>query len=249
MDKSINKKISEHGIVNSLKKMPGFIYREGIRKILPTIGYQTLNGIKVQPIKFGDRFLSPRWRSIDEFVKPNYESSLVKGLKEFVKEGYKVVIVGGGKGVTTSIASKLTGPTGRVICYEASKQSVNAIKNTIAYNAVPDNIEVINKCVGEPISVWGDLTDKVIQPNQLPQCELLELDCEGAEKKILNELSIRPEIILVETHGIFNSSTKEIVGLLQNIGYKIVNTEVAEVDLEQYCIENDIRVIWAQKTD
>lgn len=240
--------IESEGIISTIQKVPAYLYRNIIRPILPTVGYQTFNGIKVMRIKVGDKYLPANWRSFVESEKPNYETALVKGLKKFVKTGDKVVIVGGGNGITTSIASKLTGPTGMVNCYEASKQSYKKIKKTLLHNDLPNNIEIINKCVGEPVSIWGNLSEsEIVKADELPVCDLLELDCEGAERKILRELSFKPKTILVETHGNFNSPTKKIRKLLNELGYQIINIEIADIDSKQHCIENDIRVIWAQK--
>jgi hypothetical protein len=51
----------------------------------------------------------------------------------------------------------------------------------------------------------------------------LELDCEGAEKEILSEMKIRPDVIIVETHPNFNSGPKIIQEILAQKGYRIVN--------------------------
>jgi hypothetical protein len=236
------------GLFNTIKKLPGFFYRHFFRNILPIVEYQTFADIKVNPIKIGDKYLPSRRRIYDQLKNPDYETALVRGLHRYVKYGDKVVIVGGGKGVTTCIASVRAGINGTVICYEASRESYNSIKKTLSYNSVPENIEVINKCVGEPVSVWGHLNDEdIVDPAELPDCDLLELDCEGAEKKILKEMTIKPDIILVETHGMYNSSTNEIEELLKELSYKIESITIADIRSEAYCLKNDIKVITARR--
>jgi len=40
----------------------------------------------------------------------------------------------------------------------------------------------------------------IIPSNQLPDCDVLEMDCEGADTSILSNLNIRPRVIIVEIH-------------------------------------------------
>lgn len=245
----IKNSIVKDGILSSILKVPPYLYRNCLRPILPTIGYQKLNGIKVKPIKIGDNLLSPVWRSYKLTEKPNYESGIIKALNDNVQKGDHVLIIGGGNGVTTCIASRLVKEAGRVTCYEASKQAYNNVKKTCSLNNVPDNIRLINKSVGTPMSIWGELSNvKNEDPTRLPSCDILELDCEGTEKEILQNLKIRPNTLIVETHGLFNSSTDEVSKLIKDLDYNIGNIEIADLDLEQVCREDDIKVITAHKS-
>jgi hypothetical protein len=47
----------------------------------------------------------------------------------------------------------------------------------------------------------------VISPAELPECDILELDGEGAESLILRNMTIRPRVIAVETHGVYGAPT------------------------------------------
>jgi hypothetical protein len=54
----------------------------------------------------------------------------------------------------------------------------------------------------------------VLPPSELPPCNVLELDCEGAEVEILREMNIQPRVILVETHDHFSAgNSRERAGL------------------------------------
>lgn len=237
--------IKNKGVFNLIRKNPSLLYR-AFRKILPTVEYKTLAGIKVQKVKVGDKIVPLTWLPFKEFNKPKYESALIEGLKKYVSVGGKVVVVGGGMGVTTCIASKIVGENGSVICYEASSQHYEYVKRTLSYNELYDNVEVINKCVGNPIAVSGEMSrNKIVKPENLPECNVLELDCEGAEKEILKKMQIKPKTILVETHGQHDSPSSVIKGILKDLNYKIDMEKVAEEDQENFCIENDIKVIWA----
>lgn len=230
----------------SMQKLLRALYIKVIRKLFPTTSFQTYAGIKFKPVITLDKYLPTYITGIKNMHNPEYESALVDGLKKHICTEDRVIIIGGGKGVTACIASIKTSTNGNVICYEASIEGCGKIMKTISYNEVPENINVINSCVGEPISIWGKLSpSEVISPKTLPKCDILELDCEGAEKKILSEMTIRPRVILVETHGLFDSPTHEVRKILEKINYKIENIDVAEKKSSDYCIENDIKVITA----
>ena len=76
---------------------------------------------------------------------------------------------------------------------------------------------------------------------QLPPCDVLELDCEGAEVDILQKMIIQPRGILVETHGLFGAPTVLVASLLQKRGYIVSDEGQAEPDPN--CTKNDIRVL------
>jgi hypothetical protein len=61
------------------------------------------------------------------------------------------------------------------------------------------------------INVYGDpsqLATLVVAPVELPGCDVLELDCEGAEIVILRDMTIRPRV--VEEWGIAEPRLSEI---------------------------------------
>jgi hypothetical protein len=243
----IQQTIRKEGVFGMFLRIPGFLYRTGFRKLLPTTGFVLYNGVKVDTIKLGDSKLPPKLKTYTETSVPNYETALAKGLRSEAKAGDRVLIVGGGFGVTTCIASHLVGALGTVTCYEASKDAIRKIKKTIKYNDCRDNIELHNRCVGKPVSIWGDMTSKFIESGDLPECDILELDCEGSELGILQNLRIRPRTIFVETHGIFGAPTDQVAAILKDLQYRIADIEVAEIDLRQQCEEKDIKVITAHR--
>lgn len=66
-----------------------------------------------------------------------------------------------------------------------------------------------------------DLT--IVSPKELPDCDVLELDCEGSELSILQSLSIRPQLIFIEIHphkGGFGPYA--VLEELDQLGYDIV---------------------------
>ena len=161
--------------------------------------------------------------------QPDYEAALVAGLSETVRPGDNVVIVGAGLGVTAVVAALRTGPSGTVQCFEGSKQYVRLAQQTAARNRVT-NISIHHAVVAKSIAVSGGGSDlgPVLPPSQLPPCNVLQLDCEGAEVEILRELTIQPRVILVETHGLYGAPTDLVASLLEKRGYVVSDRGVAE---------------------
>jgi hypothetical protein len=177
--------------------------------------------------------------------RSKYENTLIDGIRSQVSPGDKVVIVGGGWGVSSIIAAELSGNRGSVIVYEAGDQTVKKIHNTTELNGMSSMIDIRHAIVGEAISLRDRTSAIQISPKELPNCDVLILDCEGAEKTILDRLSINPSKIIVETHGHFGSSTQDIREILSKKGYTVSNNGIAEPSRELMCIEKDIKVLVA----
>jgi hypothetical protein len=78
----------------------------------------------------------------------------------------------------------------------------------------------------------------------LPECDVLLLDCEGSEIGILEKLTVQPRVILVESHGMYDSPSQEIEELLKRQSYSIKSKEPA-VKESEFCCDNDIYSITA----
>jgi hypothetical protein len=57
--------------------------------------------------------------------------------------------------------------------------------------------------------------------SDLPECDVLELDCEGAEYKILSEMEIRPRDLFIEIHPNHRQINDKVPELLDELGYDI----------------------------
>ena len=107
-----------------------------------------------------------------------------------------------------------------------------------------DRISVHHAIVGEDISVYGlSKAGAVVNPANIPECDVLELDCEGAEIGVLLGMTITPRFIAVETHGSLGAPTARVREVLASIGYKVEDLGWAEPRLSEICEENDIRVL------
>ncbi len=229
------------------KRAIAYLYRRTIRKALPTLAEVKYSGIPIsRERKFGDS-------SLPDFLAPHpledihgYEENLIRALRSQVRIGDRVTIVGGGEGVTAVVASKGAGDTGSIVCFEASGWEVQKIKATAVRNKVSKRVTVYHAVVGSAISAYGgpeNLSSYLVSPADLPECDVLELDCEGAETIILRNLTIRPRAIVVEAHGVFGAPTKLVKELLENLGYGVEEFGLAEPRIAEICEANDVRVL------
>lgn len=231
-----------------VSRAASWIYRNSIRRVIPIEEPVRLAGIEIfRDRKYGDRIFTGKYYRDFLADVPEYEAALVKGMNMYVKPGMTVVVVGTGLGVTAVVAGKLTGPGGRVICYEGSELNAGLARETFRRNGVADYVTVQYALVGPAIGVYhGDNSAPSVALEDLPQCDVLELDCEGSEKQIISNLPFRPKYILVETHGVHGAPTAEIDDLLQQQGYATTDLGIAEPREAANCTEGDIRVLAAE---
>lgn len=216
-------------------------YRYVMMKLLPE-GKLNYNGVDV---KGGHRFgfLIPEGRRDD----PKHEKGMSKALRDNVSTGDDVVVVGGGKGVTSIISKRKAGSEGSVVAYEPVSELCEDIRDNSRLNDV--NIEVINAFVGRINKAEGNVSDADrIDPKELPECDILELDCEGAETDILKDMDIRPRVLVVESHGVYGSPTSKVKNILKKKGYKIESVELAE-ESNKVAPEKDVRAITAIRSE
>lgn len=250
--------LKKRGVASTLKKTLSYFYKSTIRHLMPSAGYASIkNGIQTNEKirKFGDNYLPDSFSPKDD-SNPYYEYALCKNIRKLVNKKDTILIVGGGEGVTAAVAAQMVGRNGNVIVYEASKKMIKKIKNTIQINEIKDRVDIREGVVEEKISVRGhkeEASKRIIKPQKLPRCDVLELDCEGAELGILKKMKIEPRVILVETHGMYGSSTDKVKKILEKRGYDILSTEPAVVPdspverPDNFCVDNDIMVIAAKK--
>lgn len=229
------------------KRTAGYLYRRTIRKLLPTIAEVKYSGIPIsRERKLGDAklpdFLVPH--PLDDIA--NYEQTLIDALRSQIRIGDRVTIVGGGEGVTAVVAAKAVGEKGSVVCFEGNSWNVRKTKATAARNKMSRRLTVKHAVVGEAIGVYGErdqFSTLVVSPPELPECDMLELDCEGAETLILRNMTIRPRVIAVETHGVYGAPTIMVKGLLEELGYTVEEWGIAEPRVSEECEANDIRIL------
>lgn len=209
------------------------------------------NGVAVNlPLKYYHIPFSPGTNYRPAALKdiPSYEDTLCKSLSKTVEEGDHVVVVGGGLGVTSIHAARLVSPYGQVTSFEASLERFKDLKWAVKANDQQEIVTPVHALVGKEVKVYGEKSSvKKISPADLPQCDALELDCEGAELMILDKMSVSPSTIIVETHGFRGASTLQVRSKLEGLGYKVENMGIAEPRIQSSCKEKDIRVLIGKK--
>ena|ERR1700677_3249523 len=234
-----------------MKRIAGYLYRRTIRKPLPTIAEVKYSGVPIsRERKFGDSrmpvFLIPH--PLEDIA--GYEQTLIGALRSEIRVGDRVTVVGGGEGVTAVVAAQAVGETGSVVCFEGSAWGVRKVKGTAVRNKMSRRLTVKHAVVGEAIDVYGDagqLATLVVAPAELPESDVLELDCEGAEIVILRNMTIRPRVIAVETHGFHGAPTGVVKALLEELGYAVQDLGIAEPRLSEICETNDIRILLGKR--
>lgn len=195
------------------KEVVEYVYNETIRSHLP------------RKLAYMDGYIvrSPRLFDTTD-VRENVQVFEVTSHRRHTRRGDTVVVVGGGNGVSAIAAAEEVGEDGSVVVYEASSDLVPALKESMALNGVDDRVAVKEAVVGKPGgNIWGPFDGSTTIPaTELPVMDVLELDCEGAEMEILQDLPHRPRVLTVEAHPKFGVSIGEVESWLENEGYEVV---------------------------
>ncbi|MFB6129204.1 MAG: protein-L-isoaspartate(D-aspartate) O-methyltransferase [Salinigranum sp.] len=153
---------------------------------------------------------------------PDIESHLVDAVHRAVETGDTVVEIGGGFGITTVHAAESVGEGGAVFTYDAHAKRVDYIATAARINGVADRVEVRHATVGPAIDTKGN--SERIPATDLPECDALVLDCEGAESTVVREIDHLPRSIVVEFHPeLAADSRPEFESLLENRGYDVAD--------------------------
>lgn len=237
------KSLSCRMVTQKIKKLIPYLYSRHFRRYLPRKSSK-LNGVTVGYKRLFDDWVP--WAQTHPDPE-KYECAIISSLKQHVELGDTVTIVGGGWGVTTVVAAEQTGDEGCIRTFEASTQYAEYVKESAEMNDVNDRVTVQNAIVSHTVSTLGSSdSDVTLDPSRLPDCDVLELDCEGAEIEILKKLKIRPQVLIVETHGINGAPTENVIESLESLSYRIISNELAEGGSQaDYCEKNDIRVLTA----
>lgn len=190
------------------------------RAALPVREYGTCAGVRV-PAPAEPRRLFDRLRGLETPEHTPFEGALASVHREFTRADDAVVVVGGGFGITTAVAA---GTGADVTAFEPDPGRLAAVRRTLRLNGVdPAAVTLRRVAVGEARPVEAEGTS-VVQPAELPACDVLELDCEGAERAILRGLdpADRPRVVAVEIHPIrLDGATAPVLDRLRALGYAV----------------------------
>lgn len=167
---------------------------------------------------------------------PEFEDGTSMALRRRVCRGDDVVVVGGGQGITTVIAARMTHFEGTVRTYEANSEMLVTLRRTVELNRVADLVTLEHAAVG-PVSdrseeMFGPCDGDRLTPADLPACDVLELDCEGSELDVLRGMESHPRVVIVETHEPLGVPSTEVRDVLVDNGYRIANRVAAGMNDE-----------------
>jgi len=181
---------------------------------LPSRKIGVYNGVAVRNVRILDK----------KDVFSSHEKELIQAIRDNVVNGEKAVLIGGGSGASSVVTAHQVGNTGKVTAFEAVKFRCKQIEETIELNKVTEIVSVRHAIVEKPIHLLGDdERAPIIMAKELPDCDVLIMDCEGAEFPILKNNEKKPRKIIVETHSHFGSSQKDVKDILTKSGYNIIS--------------------------
>lgn len=198
-----------------------YAYNRGVRGLLGERAEATTtryNGVSVA-------VAGRRFDSMVPFAgrRPYYEHALLRAIRENVVAGEALVLVGGGYGVSTVVSAKQVGPAGSITAYEGADAAVERMDRTIALNEVDTEITVTHSIVSSVDNLRGDSRGAATcHPEELPECDVLILDCEGAEVEIIPAIQSDPRLVIVETHGDLGAPPGVVERALRSAGFDVV---------------------------
>lgn len=223
-----------------------YLYHEALRPHLPTVGYIE----RGMPIERGPILVGKEEKLLDRFVPFLYpgfrphariELGLRLGHLALTQPGDRVVVIGGGNGISATTAAHQVGEDGSVIVYDGMTGEdndlfgVRHVEHTLSLNGVADWCEARHGLVGtkedtiEGYSSHMNYDVPQILPSELPDCDVLEFDCNGMELDILRHMDIRPRALIVELEAPSypemwdgEAHPRDVLETLDDIGYTVI---------------------------
>jgi len=187
-------------------------------------------------------YFSPALLTYSIFASPDTRQHDISVFEKHIKSGDTVIDVGANIGSLTLVAAKLTGPQGKVICFEPSPRFSDIIKNNINLNNFSEFVSVQAVALGkEPHTVYlneqvaDDTTNHIdtfgtsVRQVTLDSCtkelekvDFLKIDVEGYELEVLkgsSETIQKTKCLYIEfiSNNLIQASAdpKEIIKLLK----------------------------------
>ena len=238
-----------------LIELIAYFYRHYIRKFTPTIGNAeyamaiTHDAIIVEEGERGpfdrDKKLFDKFFPSFYSVNPKRELGLRLAHIALTRMGDHVVIIGGGEGLSAITAAQQVGKNGSLTIYDGLIGEENVfgttkIERNLELNGISHiwkihqgfvttrKSDIINKKINFN-KVANNPQPPIIHPTELPECDVLETDCNGAELLILQNMNIRPRALIIELEApfykeFFNNGEhpRDVLSLINDIGYTIV---------------------------
>lgn len=240
--------LKKKGYKGLLVELIAYIYRHYIRKFTPTTGYVEY----AMALTHGAIIIDSEQKVFDKYfpsfysVNPKRELGLRLAHIALTRMGDHVVIIGGGEGLSAITAAQQIGKDGSLTIYDGLEDAGNVfgttkIKRNLELNMISSKWKILH---GFVTTRKSDLVNKktydfdkeivspktpIIHPKELPECDVLETDCNGAELLILQNMKIRPRVLIIELEAPFYKNffdngehPRDVLSLINNIGYTIV---------------------------
>lgn len=174
------------------------VYDSTLRPYLPR-KYRVLNGVALHDAALFD--------AVDH--EPQWKHGVVEAVHEHVSDGTVVGVIGFG-GVVTVHA--LRAGARAVHGYEAAQSMIERGLQAVEANGCDANaVTTTHAVVGAGGELWGDASSAVrLEPDSLPDVEVLVVDCEGGELSILPDVR-QPPTVICETHPTHDAGTAAVV--------------------------------------
>lgn len=114
--------------------------------------------------------------------------------------------------------------------FEGGAEEVAKTRDASKINDVDELITVHHAIVSNDYSLRssGGGAD-IVLPTELPECDTLAIDADGAELPILEQITLRPEKLIIEHHAvpdgdefIIEYQPERVRSLIQDLGYETV---------------------------
>ncbi len=224
-----------------------------------------------------EMFVIPNDRGISEELQMfhTHEPLNTRLFCNELKKGMTCIDLGSNIGYYACLESNLIGKDGNVYAIEPSPTNFEYLKknahiqkfaNINTYNfacaekegtlhLLVDDFSNLSRVVtndhhstkGKIIAVPSKPLDLFIKENQIDKVDLIRMDVEGYEDKILNGMKdtikkFKP-ILQIEVHPMYlgNEKTKEFLQHLKSNGYDVLYYIAREMDLSLICEDSDIK--------
>lgn len=160
---------------------------------------------------------------------PEYKQGLIQSIETEVDDGDTVCLIGFGRGISSVYA--LRAGADEVIAYEGAREMIELGRETLAMQDLGDDVQIRHVIVGEAIDIYGTTgSAQTVAPSELPECDVLVMDCEGAEISILEGMTRVPATTIIETHPPKGAADEDVRALLDGLGYEEIVTKEYEPD-------------------
>lgn len=167
-----------------------------------------------------------------------HEERYINAIREYIIADESVVMIGGGTGISAVAAAKQVGDLGELNVFEAGATEIENTKHASKINGVSDIITTHHAIVSDEFSIRSSSdTAELISPSELPDCNTIAIDADGAEIPILEDITKLPRTLIVEHHAVLNEDEiiveyqpDKVRSLIEDLGYEIID-EKADRDI------------------